>query len=66
MMSYQVNRSTKRWFLTTALAVTMLAAAVAPSIAQPALHGTVEISFANGDGTYQTPVRWALGGLYWG
>lgn len=33
----------------------------AAAIAQVPLHGTLEVSFSNADGTFRPPVRWALG-----
>jgi cysteine-rich repeat protein len=45
------------------LAALAVVAAVlpAPSLGSVPLHGTVEIEYANADGTFRSPVRWALG-----
>lgn len=32
-----------------------------PALGQTPLHGTVEVSFQNGDGSFRSPVRWVLG-----
>ena len=45
----------------------VLLASIAPEAASTALaaelHGTLEIEYANADGSYRPPVRWALGDL---
>ena len=43
------------------LAVLGLALSHGPAAAQPALHGTLEVEYANPDGSFRPPVRWALG-----
>jgi cysteine-rich repeat protein len=53
-----------RWNLATTkiLAATALAVLFSlPAGAQDALHGTVEVRFQNADGSFRSPVRWALG-----